>query len=67
MKDTILRIQIAVRAGKLPAKFTPKQVNSVLGIDWAGVFLAKHRVGNPGGNTELFVQVGRGLYRLKDN
>ena len=25
----------------------------------------KHRVGNPGGNTELFVQLARGLYSLK--
>jgi hypothetical protein len=28
------------------------------------VFLPKHRKGNPGGNTELFVRVSRGLYRL---
>lgn len=27
-------------------------------------FLSKHRVGNPGGNTEYFVRVGIGLYKL---
>jgi hypothetical protein len=32
-------------------------VGKVLGIDFAGVFLPKHRVGNPGNNTELFRQV----------
>jgi hypothetical protein len=38
-------------------------------IEYAGVFLPKHRVGNPGmkgkKNTEHFVQLERGLYRLK--
>jgi hypothetical protein len=46
-------------------RFTPAEVNRVLGIDWAGIFLPKHRVGNPGGFTELFVRLDRGLYRLK--
>ena len=36
-----------------------------LGIDWAGTFLPKHRVGNPGGFTELFVRIRRGVYCLK--
>ena len=40
-------------------------MNRALGIHWAGVFLPKHREGNPGGQTELFVQIERGLYRLK--
>jgi len=63
-RETIRKIRDAVRTGKLPSQFTPKLVNALLGIDWAGKFLPKHRVDNPGGNTELFVQVGRGLYRL---
>ena len=29
-------------------------------------FLSKHCVGNPGGNTELFVRVASGQYRLKE-
>ncbi|HEX4134448.1 MAG TPA: hypothetical protein VHY84_07565 [Bryobacteraceae bacterium] len=44
---------------------TPINVNWALSIDWAGTFLPKHRVGNPGGYTELFVQIERGRYRLK--
>jgi len=66
-RDTIRRIRDAVRKGRLPKHFTPKQVNSALGIHWAGVFLPKHRVGNLGGNTEFFIQIDRGLYRLKEN
>jgi hypothetical protein len=42
-----------------------RTVNTALGIDWAGTFLPKHCVGNPGNNTELFVKISRGLYRLK--
>jgi hypothetical protein len=56
MRETIRRIRDAVHRGRLPAEFTPKQVNSTLGIDWAGVFLPKHRAGDPGGKPELFVQ-----------
>jgi len=65
MKRTIRKIREAVRTGGIPAEFTPAQVNNALGINWAGTFLSKHRVGNPGGNTELFIQTGRGLYKLK--
>jgi len=42
----------------------PKDVNRKLKIDWAGTFLPKHRKGNPGGYTVLFVRVERGVYRL---
>jgi hypothetical protein len=65
-RETIHKIREAVRSGRLPKQFTPKQVNKALGIHWAGTFLPKHRVGNPGGYTELFIQVERGLYRLKE-
>ncbi len=64
-RDTIRRIKEAVRAGRLHEPFSPADVNRVLGIDWAGTFLPKHRVGNPGGNTALFVRVERSLYRLR--
>jgi len=63
-RDTIRRIRQAVAAGKSPQTFKPADVNGALKIAWAGVFLPKHRKGNPGGETELFVRVGRGVYRL---
>ena len=63
-RDTIRRIRQGVSTGTIPATFKPRDVNKALNIDWAGVFLPKHRVGNPGGETELFVQVRRGVYRL---
>ena len=31
-----------------------------------GVFFNKHRVGNPGGTTELFVRVAPGRFKLKN-
>jgi len=64
-RKTVRRIREVVREGTIPSEFTPSQVNTALGINWAGTFLPKHRVGNPGGNTELFIQIGRGLYKLK--
>jgi hypothetical protein len=64
-RETIRRIRDAVRSGKLGTRFTPAEVNRILGIDWAGTFLPKHRVGNPGGFTKLFVRVDRGLYHLR--
>ena len=64
-KETIRKLRKAVNTGKIPALFTPAQVNSALGITWAGTFLPKHRVSNPAGDTELFIQMGRGRYKLK--
>lgn len=64
-RDTIRRIKQGVDAGTIPTTFRPREVNAALKIDWAGVFLPKHRKGNPGENTELFVQVKRGVYRLR--
>jgi hypothetical protein len=64
-KQTFLNIQQAVNSGNLHSPFKPSDVDRVLKITYAGVFLPKHRVGNPGGNTELFVQVATGLYRIK--
>jgi hypothetical protein len=64
-RETIRRIRQAVAAGHLKEPFRAGAVNSILNIGYAGVFLPKHRIGNPGGFTELFLQVSRGLYRLK--
>jgi hypothetical protein len=59
------RIREAIESGRLASPFGASDVNRALGIDYAGVFLPKHQVGNPGGFTEHFVQIERGLYRLK--
>jgi len=64
-RDTMRRIREAVRARRIPREFTPREVNKALGIDWGGTFLP-NRVGNPGHNTELFVRVGGGVHRLKE-
>ena len=64
-RDTIRRIREAVRQGKLAQTFRPADVNAALGIDWGGTFLPKRSIGNPGGYTELFVRLERGVYRLK--
>ena len=61
---TIKFIRAAVQNGRLSQPFRAEDVNRLLGIDWAGVFLPKHCVGN-GYTTELFVRVERGRYRLK--
>ncbi len=66
-RETIRKIREAVRAGRLPKEFGAAQVNKTLNIHWAGTFLPKHCVGNPGGETELFIRVARGLYRLKSD
>ena len=64
--ETIRRIRDAVSRGLIEEPFRPQDVNDALGIHWAGTFLPKHRVSNPGDYTELFVQVSRrpALYRL---
>jgi hypothetical protein len=59
------RIREALKRGTLLQPFCSPDVNRGLGIDYAGVFLPKHGVGNPGGFTEHFIQIERGLYRLK--
>jgi hypothetical protein len=47
-RDTIRRIKAAVAGGSIPSVFRPADVNKALKIHWAGTFLPKHRVGNPG-------------------
>ncbi len=63
----IRAIRAGVREGRLHEPFRPRDVRAAcpgFAHRTYGTFLPKHRRGNPGGNTELFIRVGRGLYRL---
>lgn len=53
-----------LRSGALEQPFRRNDVSRAIGRSLPVAFLPKHRVGNPDGETELFQQVGRGLYRL---
>jgi hypothetical protein len=64
-KVTIQHIRAAIADGKLSEPLIPANVNQAIGIDYAGVFLPKHRVGNPGGFSERFLRVGRARYKFK--
>jgi hypothetical protein len=64
-RGTIRRICEAVASGRLGKKFRAAEVNAPLNIEFAGVFLPKHRVCNPGWCSELFIRISPGLYRLK--
>lgn len=65
----IQEIRRAVRDGRLHEPFVAGDIIPA-GVRCApstpGTFLPKHRVGNPGGNSELFVRVASG-YRLKEH
>jgi hypothetical protein len=67
MKQFASEIYAAVRAKRLGEPFSADAVKCAC-PGWAKrtnhVFLAKHAVGNPGGNTELFVRMAPGRYRL---
>lgn len=67
MRELGQQIYDAVRSGKLAEPFTAEMVRRAC-PGWSdhtyGVFLPKHRVGNPGGNTPLFIRVSAGSYRL---
>ncbi len=67
-RDTIRRIRQATQQGKLQEPFRARDVHEAAGIrlSTAQTFLSKHRVRNPSGRSELFVQTAYGLYRLKD-
>jgi hypothetical protein len=60
-------IRRARREGRLPARFRPDDVRAAC-PGWAphtyGVFLPKHRAGNPGGYTPYFERLDDGIYRL---
>ena len=68
-REIMRRIREAVKNGILTEPFRAAEVDRVAKIDYAGKFLPKHRVGNPGfrgkKNSERFVLIERGLYRLK--
>jgi hypothetical protein len=67
-KHRFYQIRAAVSAGLLPEPFTRSMLRRAC-PNWPEgtyrAFVSKHRVGNPGRATELFEQVGRGLFRLK--
>ncbi len=67
MKRLALEIHAACRDGRLPLVFGPKEFAQAV-PGWAKntytAFLPKHRLGNPGGNTELFERVAPGRYKL---
>ena len=67
MKAFATQIYTAVRLGKLAEPFTAEMVKRVC-PGWADrtyhVFLNKHRVGNPGRETELFVRISPGQFKL---
>jgi hypothetical protein len=60
-------IRRARRSGLLPHRFRARDVREAC-PGWAaptyGVFLPKHRVRNPGGYTEYFLQHDDGTYSL---
>lgn len=60
-------IVATVKSGKLKEPFTKDDFRNVCPNFTEGtykVFLKKHRVGNPGGNTELFEEISLGKFRL---
>jgi hypothetical protein len=63
----VAEIRRARQRGTLPERFRPAEVRHAC-PGWAdhtyGVFLPKHRRGNPGGYTEYFVQHADGSYSL---
>lgn len=63
-RRTIAAIRHAVRSGALMQPFRRADVSLAIGWSLPPAFLPKHRVGNPGRETELFEQIDRGSYRL---
>jgi len=68
IKDGVYaRIVDAVRNGRLQEPFTKKDFKRAcpgLGKGTYNAFLWKHRVGNPGKKTELFIKVSPGKFKL---
>ena len=57
----------AVRDGTLSEPFTKFDFQRAcpgFGAGTYNAFLDKHRLGNPGGNSELFERVGPGAFKL---
>lgn len=60
-------IVAAVESGKLRDPFRAADVRAAcpgFAHHTYGTFLPKHRIDNPSGTSELFVQVSKGLYKL---
>jgi hypothetical protein len=56
----------AIRSGRLKEPFTTQDFKSEcpgFGKGTYNAFLHKHRVGNPGGNSELFELVSPGFFK----
>ena len=56
----------AVREGRLKEPFTTEDFRKAcpgLGAGTYRTFLYKHRLSNPGGNSEVFERVRRGMFR----
>ena len=66
----ITRIREARHSGKLPERFRAADVRDAC-PGWKettySVFLPKHRLGNPGGETVLFVRNQDGSYSLAED
>jgi hypothetical protein len=61
-------IRSAIESGSIPSQFRASDLHAAmpeLSPHAFNTFLPKHRAGNPGGNSELFVRLDRGLYTLK--
>ena len=57
----------AVRQGRLKEPFTKRDFRNACpgwGEGTYNAFLDKHTVGNPGGNSELFIRVAPGKFKL---
>ncbi len=67
MKHRVYKAIIsAVNNGSLVGPFSAKEFIDACPGFASGTyrtFLAKHAEGNPGGNSELFIRVGRGRYK----
>ena len=68
MKAFATAIYAAVLSGKLAQPFDADTAKYAV-PGWAEktyhVFFNKHRVGNPGGETELFIRVAPGRFKIK--
>ena len=62
-------IRNCVSNGYLKEPFRVSDVNKCCNgiLKRSPSFLSKHRVGNPGGNTEYFFRVRIGMYKLISN
>jgi len=69
VRATYRKIRDGVIRDDLLDTFTPREVNELLKIDWAGTSLPKHRKGNLRGETELFIRISSrpALYSLAES